>query len=163
MSKLHSIILVLGLVLISCGGNEKKTKENFSYQRPPSSKVESNPEQNTVSNTVDLTNKGIGPIKTLTLSDQIDTKMVSHGKEVYDKMCTACHRTDKKFIGPAPKDILKRRTPEWVMNMILNPEEMLKNDSIAKDLLKQYNNTPMINQGLTEADARAVLEYFRTL
>jgi len=163
MSKLHSIILVLGFVLISCGGNEKKTKENFSYQRPPSSKVESSPEQNTVSNTVDLTNKGIGPIKTLTLSDQIDTKMASHGKEVYDKMCTACHRTDKKFIGPAPKDILKRRTPEWVMNMILNPEEMLKNDPIAKDLLKQYNNTPMINQGLSEADARAVLEYFRTL
>ena len=39
-----SVILVLGFVLISCGGNEKKTKENFSYQRPPSSKVESNPE-----------------------------------------------------------------------------------------------------------------------
>ncbi|MEL0643776.1 MULTISPECIES: cytochrome c [unclassified Olleya] len=163
MSKLNLIIVVLGFVLISCGGNEKKAKDNFSYKRPPSSKVESNPEQNTASSTVDLTNKGIGPIKTLTLPDQIDTKMVSLGKEVYDKMCTACHRSDKKFIGPAPKDILKRRTPEWVMNMILNPEEMLKNDPIAKDLLKEYNNTPMINQGLTEADARAVLEYFRTL
>ena len=40
---------------------------------------------------------------------------------------------------------------------------MLEKDPLAKDLLKEFNGTPMINQGLTEKDARAVLEYFRTL
>jgi len=78
-------------------------------------------------------------------------------------MCTACHRADKKFIGPAPVGILKRRSPEWVMNMILNPEQMVKEDPLAKELLLEFNGAPMTNQNLSKEDARAVLEYFRTL
>ena len=74
-----------------------------------------------------------------------------------------CHKADKKFIGPAPKGIFERRSPEWVMNMILDPEGMTKNDPIAKQLLIEYNGSPMANQGLTEEEARAILEYFRTL
>jgi cytochrome c2 len=78
-------------------------------------------------------------------------------------MCLACHRIGKKFIGPPPNGILERRTPEWVMNMILNPQEMVQKDPLAKDLLKEFNGSPMSNQGLTEDQARAILEYFRTL
>jgi len=110
-----------------------------------------------------LTNKGIGPISSITLDADIDQKMATHGADVFKKMFTACHRTNKKFIGPAPTGILERRTPEWVMNMILNPEEMTQKDPLAKELLIEFNGSPMANQGLTKEDARAVLEYFRTL
>ena len=89
--------------------------------------------------------------------------MVTKGADVYKKMCTACHRADKKFIGPPPKGIMKRRTPEWIMNMILDPEGMVANDPLAKQLLIEFNSAPMANQNLTEEEARAVLEYFRTL
>jgi cytochrome c551/c552 len=89
--------------------------------------------------------------------------MVTHGADVYKKMCMACHRPDKKFIGPAPTGILARRTPEWIMNMILNPVEMVQKDPLAKDLLMEFNGSPMANQNLTEDEARAVLEDFRTL
>ena len=112
---------------------------------------------------IDLTNKGIGPIKSVTLNAEIDQSMATHGADVYKKMCTACHRVDKKFIGPAPTGILERRTPEWTMNMILNPDEMTQKDPLAKALLIEFNGSPMANQGLSEEDARAVLEYFRTL
>ena len=47
--------------------------------------------------------------------------------------------------------------------MILNPEEMTQKDPLAKELLIEFNGSPMANQGLTKEDARAVLEYFRTL
>ena len=97
------------------------------------------------------------------LSDEIDQAMADNGKEVYDRMCLACHRIGKKFIGPAPDGILERRTPEWVMNMILNPELMVKEDPLAKDLLVEFNGSPMANQNLSEEEARAILEYFRTL
>ena len=89
--------------------------------------------------------------------------MAAHGKEVYEKMCTACHKVEKKFIGPSPKGVLERRSPEWVMNMILNPSEMAQKNQLAKDLLMEFNGSPMANQNLTKEDARAVLEYFRTL
>jgi cbb3-type cytochrome oxidase cytochrome c subunit len=70
---------------------------------------------------------------------------------------------EQRMIGPALKDIYDRRSPEWVMNMILNPEGMLKEDPIAKALLKEYNNAQMMNQNLSKEDARAVAEYLRTL
>jgi cytochrome c1 len=69
----------------------------------------------------------------------------------------------RKLIGPAMSGIFERRSPEWVMNMLLNPTEMLKQDPIAKALLKEYNNVMMLNQNLSEEEARAISEYLRTL
>jgi mono/diheme cytochrome c family protein len=145
--------------VFSCGGGDKK-KEDVGYGKKAPAKTE---KKAPASERVDLTNKGVGPITSITLGAEIDQDMAAHGKDVYDKMCLACHKVDKKFIGPAPTGILERRTPEWVMNMILAPEKMVKEDPLAKDLLMEFNGAPMANQNLTEEDARAVLEYFRTL
>ena len=109
------------------------------------------------------TNNGVGPIKSFELPAEIDQELATKGAKVYDAMCTACHKPNKQFIGPPPKGILEKRTPAWVMNMILNPEEMVSKDPIAKQLLIKFNGSPMANQNLTEEEARAVLEYFRTL
>ena len=70
---------------------------------------------------------------------------------------------DQRMIGPAMEGVLERRSPEWVMNMILNPDGMLREDPIAKALLKEYNNAIMLNQNLSEEEARELLEYIRTL
>ena len=157
--------ILFAALLLSCGGKEEKKKEGFSYEKNATTEntTTKKAEKIPASKIIDLENKGIGPIKSLALGAEIDQKMVTHGADVYKRMCTACHRLDKKFIGPAPKNILDRRSPEWVMNMILNPEEMTKKDPLAKALLIEFNGSPMANQGLTEEDARAVLEYFRTL
>ena len=160
-------VFLLSLLMLSCGGKEKKANDGFSVTRTKSEepKTEAAPVADKVpaSQRVALDNKGVGPITSLTLGDEIDQDMAATGKEVYDKMCLACHRVGKKFIGPAPNGIFERRSPEWVMNMILNPEGMVKEDPLAKDLLIEFNGSPMANQGLTEDEARAVLEYFRTL
>lgn len=160
-----SVILLFSVLLVSCGGKEEKKKEGFSVKRKATTeKASETPvaSETKASERIDLTNKGIGPVTSLTLND-VDDAMAVKGKEVYDQMCLACHRIGKKFIGPAPDGILERRTPEWVMNMILNPDQMVKEDPLAKDLLIEFNGSPMANQGLTEEQARAVLEYFRTL
>ncbi len=44
----------------------------------------------------------------------------------------------------------------------MNPEEMVANDPIAKELLMEYS-APMANQSLTEEETRKILEYFRTI
>ncbi len=163
---IKSVVLLFSLLLISCGGKEEKKKEGFSVKRQKTTteKTVETPatKETKASERIDLTNKGVGPITSLTLND-VDDAMAAKGKEVYDQLCLACHRIGKKFIGPAPDGILERRTPEWVMNMILNPDQMVKEDPLAKDLLMEFNGSPMANQGLTEEQARAVLEYFRTL
>jgi len=162
---LKLMTLLFAFLVISCGGKEEKKEEKFSYSKKSTKTetVDKKEEKVPASKRVDLTNKGVGPITSVDLAADIDQSMATHGQDVFKKMCTACHRPDKKFIGPAPTGILERRTPEWVMNMILNPEEMVKNDPLAKDLLIEFNGSPMANQNLSEEDARAVLEYFRTL
>ncbi len=156
--KLKLVAILLISTVLSCGGNEKK--EETSYGKKTPVKTES---KVPASKRIALNNKGIGSIKSVKLALVVDEGMATHGKEVYEKMCTACHKAEKKFIGPAPKGILDRRSPEWVMNMILNPEQMVKEDPLARDLLMEFNGAPMANQGLSKEDARAVLEYFRTL
>ncbi len=165
-SALKLMTLFFTLLLLSCGGSGEEKKEETAkvkLNRSTTKKVEPKVTTTKPSETIDLTNKGVGPIKSLKLDATIDNTMATHGKDVFDKMCTACHRAGKKFIGPAPDGIVDRRTPEWIMNMILDPEGMVKNDPLAKSLLIEFNGSPMANQNLTEEDARAVLEYFRTL
>lgn len=145
-------ILIPAFIMISCSGGAGKGSTANSEPI-----YKSDPYSNWKANT------GIGPVKRLELPATVDQDMALKGKEIYEAKCTACHKADKQFIGPAPKDILSRRTPAWIMNMILNPEGMVQNDPMAKQLLIDFNGSPMANQNLTEEEARAVLEYFRTL
>ena len=164
---LRGAVLFFSLILLSCGGKEEKKKEGFSVERQKSATEQTKTDpvipEVKASERIDLTNKGVGPITSITIPDAVDLALAAKGEEVYNQMCLACHRVGKKFIGPAPDKILERRSPEWVMNMILNPEVMVKEDPLAKELLIEFNGSPMANQGLTEEQARAVLEYFRTL
>jgi mono/diheme cytochrome c family protein len=75
-------------------------------------------------------------------------------------MCSACHKIDQRVIGPALAGVTKKRTPEWIMNMIMNPNQMVKENAQARKLLAEYIS-PMANQNLTEEETRFVLEYFR--
>ena len=155
-----SLIFIV-LLLFSCGGEEKKKESpKIKIGNQTTTKVETKTSTK-ASETIDLSNKGVGPISSLSLPEEIDQAMVTKGADVFKKMCTACHREGKKFIGPAPNGILKRRTPEWIMNMILDPDKMVKENPTAKELLAEYLS-PMANQSLTQDEARAILEYFRT-
>ncbi|MBL6447726.1 c-type cytochrome [Fulvivirga sp. 29W222] len=149
--------MLLPLLIVACGGGGEK--KALPPAKHPSESANVTPED-PMKNWED--NKGIGPVKSVTLGE-IDPAMAEEGKAIYEELCTACHKPDKKFIGPAPKGLLDRRTPEWAMNMILNPEEMIEKDPIAKQLLVEANGAPMANQNLTEDQARKVLEYIRTL
>jgi len=162
-----STTFLLMALFISCGGKGEKKDDGFSLDRQKTSteQTQESPASDAVkaSERIVLDNKGVGPVKLVTLAPETDQELAARGKEIYEQMCLACHRVGKRFIGPAPNNILERRSPEWVMNMILNPEVMVKEDPLAKDLLIEFNGSPMANQGLNEDQARAVLEYFRTL
>lgn len=143
--------------LISCGGGQSKID-----QIKEQSKIEP-VEQVPASERITLEDKGVGPIKNIELSATIDQDMVAKGQALFKTNCSACHKVDKRFIGPSPKGIMQRRSPEWIMNMILDPQLMVEQDRCAKDLLVEFNGAAMANQNMTEEQARDILEYFRTL
>lgn len=104
--------------------------------------------------------KGVGPFKEVKMTDSIDSKLAGAGKKAFTNKCSACHKIEERYVGPMLKGITKRRTPEWVMNMIINPSEMLEKNDAAKELLAEYM-TPMTFQNVSEDDVRAIYEYFR--
>jgi len=146
-SKLTQLILLFGILTYSCGEDLNTEKSNTNYN-----KTEKNIEN-------PILDKGVGPITSVEKNKEINKELATHGKTVFETNCTACHKLDKRFIGPAITGVTNRRSPEWIMNMVLNPELMVKENDAAKQLLMEYMS-PMANQNLTEDEARAVLEYF---
>ncbi len=102
---------------------------------------------------------GIGPVSSVQVG-AIDEAMAKKGLELFDSKCSACHKWEEKVVGPALQGVTKRRKPEWIMNMILNPVEMTQKDPTAQQLLAEHL-TQMTFQNVTQDEARAILEHFR--
>ena len=161
MSVFKSISLVFVFLLVSGCGDSKKPEEKSIYKRVKTEKRQVK-EVNSVT-PIDLNNKGVGPIKNYSFSSEINMGLVSEGKQIFNAKCTACHNVNRRLIGPAMTGIYERRSVEWVLNIMLNPDQMLKEDPIAIALLKEYNNILMLNQNLSDEEAKSLAEYFRTL
>ncbi len=141
--------LVLGGAL-ACGGSQKAPATNTAAS-PPAAGATLTPEQ---------MEHGVGPITHVDLGT-LDHALAEKGHNVFSLKCAACHKMDQRYVGPPLGQVLERRKPEYVMNMILNPAEMTEKHPAAKELLAQFM-TQMPNQQLTPDDARAVLEYLRS-
>ena len=134
---MKKVLLILLFISIGCQNNSKRSDS--------------------------LSNKGVGPITNVILEDKVNISMANSGEKLFNQLCTSCHMINEDYIGPAMSGILDRRSPEWIMNMILNPIQMLEEDPIAIELLKEYDFEYMYNQNLLEEEAREILEYFRLL
>lgn len=157
--KIFALFLILGVS--ACGGKEEKEKIKLTDESTAVQKEVVEEATSTTADVDNMQNKGIGPIDNLELSDDIDQALATRGEELFKNLCSACHKMDKKFVGPEMAGVTERRSPEWIMNMILNPEQMIKEDPIAKKLLVESNMAVMANQNLSEEETRAILEYFR--
>ncbi len=158
--------LLLTVLAVGCREKVETSGEGFSVNRRSAKPAAEAPAPLTgtpASQRVDLVSKGVGPVTSMELPDALNADLLAKGERYYNRLCVACHRIGKKSIGPALNGILARRSPEWIMNMTMKPEEMVKKDPLARDLLQEYDGSPMANQGLSRDQARAILEYLRTL
>lgn len=155
-------ILSIGLALYACGGNNSNSENQSENQTTESTSAPSAESSSAIDVNKPSDSKGVGMFKEVTIPDEIDQDMAAKGKEIFQTKCTVCHQaTDQKLIGPGLKGITKIRTPEWIMNMITNPDKMLENDPVAKALLAEFNNTRMTNQGVPKEEARQLYEFLR--
>ncbi len=104
---------------------------------------------------------GIGPITAPVELGAIDAGMAARGEAVFVEKCSACHKMAEKYVGPALGDVTTRRSPAFIMNMILNPQEMIERHPVVKQLVAETMSF-MANQNVSPGDARAILEYLRT-
>ena len=106
--------------------------------------------------------KGLGPFQNVTVAP-IDKNKVKAGMAIFNSKCILCHELDTKKVGPPMRNITKVYTPEFLLNMMVNPLEMEKNNATIKDLMKQFNNVPMPDQKISQQDALSVFDYLRSV
>ncbi|HRG00022.1 MAG TPA: c-type cytochrome [Bacteroidia bacterium] len=141
-------------LLISCGGEEKKSTETqaTTQEQPQTAAPESyDPKRG----------EGKWTAESLALGDKLDAAMATAGETASGVKCGSCHKyTDEKLVGPGWKGVTTRRTPEWIMNFITNPDPMLDKDPEAQAML-ELCLVRMPNQSLTDEEARQLLEFMR--
>ncbi len=103
--------------------------------------------------------KGVGPITNLELNT-INDSLMKVGQQLFKDGCTQCHTMEYKNTGPDISDILANRKPEWVMNFLLNKEEMLQRDSLAILTRLKYK-TDCGSVISNKNEAIELIEYFR--
>jgi len=105
---------------------------------------------------------GIGPITQEVKVGPLDQKLVSKGEDLFENKCSSCHKIGQRYVGPDLKEVTSRRTPTYIMNMMMNPEGMIQKHPVAHKLLEKFA-TPMANMHITKDQARAIVEYFRSV
>lgn len=104
---------------------------------------------------------GIGPItQEISLAD-FDPAMAERGKVHFNSKCMSCHKFGDRYVGPDLQNVTERRSPAYIMNMIMNPAEMVQKHPEAKAKLAEFM-TQMPYQNVTEQEAREILEYLRS-
>jgi len=145
MKTLSAVMLAVAL-LSGCGGNSQNNTAETDTPPETAEVAQAHP------------NKGIGPISEFDIST-LDLARAPEGAAIFEAKCTPCHKIEERYIGPALTGVTTRREPEWILNMILNPDQMVKEDQTARGLLAEYL-APMTNQNLTPAEAQLVLTFF---
>ncbi len=165
------ILIIIGLALI----NISCSNTNFAHDKQPLPDTSEAPHKAPVkkvqqakpvqtaakSNYEYPDDNGIGPVKNVKLGP-LNKMMVEKGEKIFNTKCVACHKLDSRLVGPPLRNITKKNTPEFIMNYLLNTSEMQKKDPILEKLVDEYK-VIMPDQQLTKDDARAVLEYFRSV
>jgi len=139
------MLIALAIVISACGGSSSDQPEVDATTGLTAAQME----------------KGIGPVSQLDLGD-IDPQLVATGEAAFTMKCSACHKMSERYVGPALGTVVDKRAPEYIMNMMLNPAEMVERHPEARAMLAQFM-TPMPNQNLTQEEARAILEYLRSV
>lgn len=150
-STLSLLLTASILLLAACGGG--------SDTGAAGGDATNNAQSETAGLTAEQMEHGIGPIAPFD-PGPIDAALAERGAELYRMKCSSCHKMDGRYVGPALGNITEERSPAYIMNMILNPQEMITTHPEAKKKFAEFM-TPMPNQSLTEDDARAVLEFLR--
>lgn len=160
MKTMKKLCFILPLVfLMACNSNNKRSDKNtgdtnVNQKQIDSSEIMHNDE-------LYKAKTGVGPIKDeVELDDQIDETMAGKGKKLFNNECASCHRIQDESMGPALGGVLQKRSPQWVMNMILNPREMVEENVQAQSMDAEYE-ARMVDLHLTEEEARSIVEYLR--
>ena len=97
-------------------------------------------------------------------ADAPELRSISLGEQLFRTRCTTCHtitgNESAGAIGPDLLGVTVRREPEWLLNWLRAPDQMLADqDPIAMALYEKYDQLNMPNMRLNQEEAMSLLDY----
>lgn len=161
MKKITVLFLItVGFSLFACnsGTSDKPTESTTATTPDPNGEKISTPGGDPPAYDP---NRGSGKFDHVDIGDKLDAAMAGTGEKIYGVKCSGCHKlTEEKLVGPGWKGVSTRHKPEWIMNFITNPDEMINKDPKVQAML-EICLVRMPNQSLNDDDARNLLEFMR--
>ena len=142
--------VLVALALAGCGKGKESPAPAASAAAPAGSEL-----------TPFQLEHGIGPVTSPVTLGPLDKAMAEEGEKLFTAKCSACHKMQERYVGPPLGDVTVRKSAAFIMNQILDPEGMYSKHPEVKKLLGEYM-TQMPNLGLTQDQARQIVEYLRT-
>jgi Cytochrome c len=141
------VLLVLPLVLVSSqtgcgggGGGTSETKTSTAQDDSGGSPL----------------NQGPKALETV----QVNPGLADWGAKVFEqRACVTCHAIGAKKQGPDLHGVAARRTEAWMTKQITDPEWMVKNDPLSRELFGKYA-LQMANQHVPEQEVKALIHFF---
>jgi len=90
-----------------------------------------------------------------------DDPAVTAGKALFNANCAACHKLNKRAVGPALKGVSAKYDKEWLYSWIKNSTAMVKSgDAQAEAIYEEYNGSVMTSfPQLSNEDIDNILAY----
>ncbi len=142
------LLLIISLVYTGCGNGNGEERETAAARDEAAELTEFELEH------------GIGPVTERLDIGDLDVERARRGADIFDRRCTACHRMGRRFVGPPVGDVTEERSPEFIINFILNPEEMTNRHPVGQELLQEYM-TIMPYQNVTREQAIEIVDFLR--
>lgn len=97
-------------------------------------------------------------------SNAPELRNISPGEQMFRTRCATCHTVTgnelEGALGPDLLGVTRKREPQWLLDWLKAPDQMLKKkDPIAIALYEQYNRLAMPNMRLHKEEALALLDY----
>ncbi len=83
------------------------------------------------------------------------------GESIFKQRCTACHEIGSKLVGPALKDVSKRRSASWIIQFVHGSQKLIKSgDKEAVTVFNENNQVVMPDHSdLSDADIQNIVAY----
>ena len=90
-----------------------------------------------------------------------DDASIQSGKKLFNANCAACHKINKRAVGPALKGVSEKYDREWLYSWIKNSTAMVKSgDAQAVAIYEEYNGSVMTSfPQLSETDIDNIISY----
>lgn len=91
-----------------------------------------------------------------------DETSIANGEKLFKANCMVCHSVNDRVIGPALRDLHKRRPLEWIQAFVQNSQKVIKSgDEYAVKLYNEYNKTEMTAFDFENAEIANIVAYLK--